>query len=178
MTAQYARVRAAGAPAASLAIVLALAAVPPSWAAEPTRTKIAIFDFELEDRSAGDGITVEGAADAEHLRRSAQEAHRLLAASGRYSIVDASSAADELIAAGGLRHCSGCEAQLARTLGADQSLAGFVTRITRTEYTLQIVVRDARSGAIVSNAFTGLRMGANYSWPRGVRSLVSNRILD
>jgi hypothetical protein len=57
-------------------------------------------------------------------------------------------------------------------------MAGIITRITRTEYTLQIAVRNTGTGAIVSNAFTGLRMGANYSWPRGVKWLVNNRILQ
>ncbi len=36
---------------------------------------------------------------------------------------------------------------------------------------------DAHSGAVVSNAFTGLRMGANYAWPRGVTWLMQNKIL-
>lgn len=164
--------------AAGLAFALSLSAVQPSNTAEPALVKIAVFDFELDDRSAGGGIIAPDAADAEHLRLSAEEARRLLAASGRYSIVDASGAAEAVSAAGGLRNCNGCEGPLARKLGAEQSMAGILTRITRTEYTLQIVVRDARTGAVLSNAFTGLRMGANYSWPRGTKWLVSNRILD
>ena len=81
-------------------------------------------------------------------------------------------------AAGGVRSCNGCEGRLAGSLDADQSMAGIVTRVSRTEYTLQIVVRDARTGAIVSDSFTGLRMGANYAWPRGVKWLMDNRILS
>ena len=56
-------------------------------------------------------------------------------------------------------------------------MVGVLTRVNRTEFTLQILVRDARSGAVVSNNFTGLRMGANYAWPRGVKWLMENRIL-
>jgi hypothetical protein len=56
-------------------------------------------------------------------------------------------------------------------------MVGVFTRVSRTEYTLQILVRDAQTGAVVSNASTGLRMGANYSWPRGVKWLMDNRIL-
>jgi hypothetical protein len=51
-------------------------------------------------------------------------------------------------------------------------------RVSRTEYTLQIIVRDARTGAILSNAFSGLRMGANYAWPRAVTSMLDNNILQ
>jgi len=57
-------------------------------------------------------------------------------------------------------------------------MVGIFTRVNRTEYTLQILVRDAQSGAVVSNNFTGLRMGANYAWPRGVKWLMTNRILS
>ena len=56
-------------------------------------------------------------------------------------------------------------------------MIGLVTRVTRTEYTLQIVVRDAGSGEVVSNSFTGLRMGTNDTWPRGVKSLMTNQVL-
>jgi hypothetical protein len=162
----------------SLAVGLSVCAAQPPAAAEPSTVKVAVFDFELDDRSAGSGIIELDAADAEHLRLSTEEARRLLAAANGYSLVDTSSVAPEVSAAGGIRHCNGCEGPLARKLGADQSMAGIITRITRTEYTLQIAVRNTGTGAIVSNAFTGLRMGANYSWPRGVKWLVNNRILQ
>lgn len=144
-------------------------------AAEPVR--IAVFAFELDDRSAGGSVIEPDAADAEHLKLSTEEARRLLAESGRYEIVDTTGATQALRVAGGVRHCNGCEGALAGQLGAEQSLAGILTRITRTEYTLQIVVRDSASGEILANRFTGLRMGANYAWPRGTRSLVNNSIL-
>jgi hypothetical protein len=161
----------------AMATALMLFAIQPSKAAEPG-VKIAVFDFELNDRSAGGGIIAQDAIDTEHLKMSTDEARRMLAESGRFRIVDAGSAAGDVIAAGGIQHCNGCEGSLARTLGADQSMAGIVTRVNRTEYTLQILVRDAQTGAVVSNAFTGLRMGANYAWPRGVKWLMTNRILS
>jgi hypothetical protein len=163
--------------AASLAAALTVFAMSPSEAAEPEVVKIAVFDFVLDDRSAGRGIVGPDAIDSENLIKSTEEARRLLADSGRYSIVDASAAADEVTSAGGIQHCNGCEVPLAAKLGADQSMVGVFTRVSRTEYTLQILVRDAQTGAVVSNASTGLRMGANYSWPRGVKWLMSNRIL-
>lgn len=57
-------------------------------------------------------------------------------------------------------------------------MIGVVTRVSRTEYTFQALVRDTRTGEIVSNDSTGLRMGANYSWPRGVKWLMKNRVLS
>jgi Protein of unknown function (DUF2380) len=163
--------------AASLAGVLAVFAIQPSEAAGPEPTKIAVFDFALDDRSAGRGIIDQDATDTENLKLSTEEARRLLSDSGRYSIVDARSAAPEVLSAGGIQHCNGCEGPLAKELGADQAMIGVFTRVSRTEYTLQILIRDTASDAVVSNASTGLRMGANYSWPRGVKWLINNRIV-
>ena len=164
--------------AASLAAALTVFAIQPSKAAEPGLVKIAVFDFELDDRSAGGGIIGQDAIDTENLKMSTEEARRMLSASGRYSTVDAGSVASEVISAGGIQHCNGCEGPLAKKLGADQSMVGVFTRVNRTEYTLQILVRDTQTGAVVSNNFTGLRMGANYAWPRGVKWLMDNRILS
>ncbi len=58
-----------------------------------------------------------------------------------------------------------------------ESLICVVTKISMTEYVVQLQVRDARSGEVVSKYSTGLRMGANYSWSRGVRSLMKNEML-
>ena len=146
-------------------------------AAETTPVKIAVFDFVLDDKSAGGGIVAADAVDIENLKKSTAEARRLLSGSGRYTIIDASSTVADLEAAGGILGCNGCEGPLARKLGADQSMVGVITRVARTEYTLQVLVRDANSGKVLSNDHTGLRLGANYSWPRGVRWLMTRKIL-
>jgi len=155
--------------AAILAAALALHVVQPSQAAEPQVVKIAVFDFELKDTSAGGGPD---AIDAEHLEASTEEARSRLSASGQYSVVDTSAVAGELMSAGGILKCNGCDGPLAESLGADQSLVGYVTRVSRTEYTVSLAVRDVRTGEVISSGFTGLRLGANYAWPRGVRWLM------
>jgi Protein of unknown function (DUF2380) len=172
-----ARKKGLSASAASFAVALGLFTLQSPEATEPEPLKIAVFDFVLDDRSAGRGIIEQDAADTENLRLSTEEARRILSDSGGYSIVDAGSAADDVLSAGGVQHCNGCEGPLAKELGADLAMIGVFTRVSRTEYTLQILVRDTGTDAVVSNASTGLRMGANYSWPRGVRWLMNNRIL-
>jgi hypothetical protein len=77
-----------------------------------------------------------------------------------------------------LRSCRGCIGPITRRLGAEQAVIGTIKRINRTEYTLLIQFFDAKSGEPVANFFTGLRMGANYAWPRGVTWLMKNRILS
>src|SRR5436190_11687971 len=163
-----------------LAPAIVLAALAVAGAAEtavPPPIKMAVFPFELEDFSAGAAYVPPDDIDREQLRLSTEEARRLIAASGRYQLVDVSAVNDEAAKAGKLRDCDGCDARIAAGLDADQSMIGIVTRITRMEYAVTYKVRDVRSGAIVAVAQTDLRMGANVAWRRGARWLIENRLL-
>jgi hypothetical protein len=159
-------------------IVLAsLAAAGAAETAAPSPTKMAVFPFELEDFSAGAAYVPPDDIDREQLRLSTEEARRLIAASGRYLLVDVSAVNDQAAKAGKLRDCDGCEARIVAGLGADQSMIGIVSRITRMEYAVTYKIRDARSGALVDVKQTDLRMGANVAWSRGARWLIENRLL-
>jgi hypothetical protein len=161
-----------------LAPVMVLAALAGATeAVGQSPIKMAVFPFELEDFSAGAAYAPPDDIDREQLRLSTEEARRLIAASGRYQLVDVSTVNDQAAKAGKLRDCDGCDARIAAGLDADQSMIGIVTRITRMEYAVTYKVRDARSGAIVAVAQTDLRMGANVAWSRGARWLIENRLL-
>jgi hypothetical protein len=169
----------------SIALILApaiiLAALAAAGAAEtvaPSPIKMAVFPFELEDFSGAAGYVPPDDIDREQLRLSAEEARRLIAASGRYQLVDVSAVNDQAAKAGKLRDCDGCEARIAAGLDADQSMIGIVTRVSRTEYAVTYRIRDARSGTIVAVEQTDLRMGANVAWSRGARWLIQNRLLE
>ena len=71
-----------------------------------------------------------------------------------------------------------CDVAIARKLGADQSLVGVVTRITRTDYAVTFKLRDAQTGSPIDVEQTDLRIGANYSWDRGAAWLIKNRLLE
>lgn len=140
--------------------------------------KLALFDFELEDFSAGAAFTGDSPADAARLKDVTGEARRLIAQSGRYSLVDISSADTEAVKEHWLRKCDRCDADVASRLGAEQSLVGIVTRISRTEYTVRFRISDARTRTVIFSKQTDLRMGADYSWSRGVAWLIKNRLLE
>jgi hypothetical protein len=140
--------------------------------------KLAVFEFELEDFSGGAGIIPESDQDREQLRLATETTRRLLAESGRYSLVDVSGADGADVSAHSLRLCDGCDAAIAGKLGADQSLVGIVSRITRTDYAVTFKLRDTRTGAPIAVEQTDLRIGANYSWNRGAAWLIKNRLLE
>ena len=161
-----------------LAPAMALAAAQAAETAAPSPVKIAVFPFELEDFSAGAAYVPPDDIDREQLRLSTEEVRRLIAASGRYQLIDVGNANDQAASAGKLRDCDGCDARIAAGLDADQSMIGIVTRITRMEYAVTYKIRDARSGALVDVKQTDLRMGANVAWSRGTRWLIENRLLE
>jgi hypothetical protein len=134
--------------------------------------KIAVFPFELDDYAAA---AKEG--QAQYLQQSTEEAKRQLQESGRYSLVDTAHADMAAAQGQGLRNCSGCAASIAKQLGADQALVGVVTRVSNTEYLVKFQVSDARTGNVIGDYATDLRMGADYSWSRGVRWLMQNQML-
>ena len=149
-------------------------------AAAAAPVKIAVFPFELEDFSPAvkqGGTSQPVPSTEEALAQSTEEAKQQLLQSGRYSIIDTAGADLGAAKGQGLRNCGGCEADIAMKLGADQALIGVVTKISMMEYTVRIQVSDARNGEIVSRFATDFRMGADYSWSRGVRSLMKNRML-
>ncbi|MGO9673491.1 MAG: DUF3280 domain-containing protein [Methylocella sp.] len=137
-----------------------------------------MFDFELDDFSGGAGIAGDPAADLKHLDEVTSEARKLIAASGRYALVEVSGAEGEGVKDRTLRQCHGCEAAIAEKLGADQSFLGIVTRISRTDYVVQFQIRDAHTGAVILKQSSDLRIGADYSWFRGARALIRDHLLD
>jgi hypothetical protein len=146
-------------------------------AAAPQRIKLAVFDFELEDSSAGASATGETPSDAAQLAAVTNDVRQLFVQSGRYRLV-AVGDADGAVKGRTLHDCGGCDAAIALKLDAQESLVGVVRRVSRTEYTVRFQIRDTTTGAVVADADSGLRMGADYSWSRGAVRLIKDRLLE
>jgi hypothetical protein len=150
--------------------VLLAGAVAATAAAGSPVVKLAVFAFELDDFSAALSAGSPNPADDAALARVTEQVRRLLRESGRYEMVTVAESKS-------LRDCNGCDAPLALEAGAEQSFVGVVKRISRTEYQVHFQLRDAMTGALISEADTGLRMGAMDSWNRGALRLVKDRLL-
>jgi Protein of unknown function (DUF2380) len=153
------------------ALTASLPALPTAASAP---VNLAIFDFELEDKSAASS---EIPSDTKELENTTEAIRQLLSQSTRYRLVAVDGDPDATNA-GVLHDCSGCDAGIALKLGADQSFVGVIRRISRTEYTIRFQLRDARTGSLIAAGDSGLRMGANYSWSRGAVHLVRDRLLE
>jgi hypothetical protein len=140
--------------------------------------KLAMFDFELEDFSAGASSAGTASSDVTQLAKVTEMVRQLFAQSERYRLIDVGGVDAPAARTHTLRDCNGCEADIALKLGAQQSLVGVVSRISRTEYVVKFQVRDARTGTVVAAGDSGLRMGADYSWSRGAARLVKDQLLE
>src|SRR5213082_599655 len=138
--------------------------------------KIAVFDFELEDVSPASLLLGETTSNAADMERVSSEARRVLAQSGRYSLIDVSKVDAKPVTERSLRDCDGYETAIALQLGAEQSLVGVVRRVTQTDYYVLVRIRDARTGKMLDEEEANFAGGAD-GWASGVRMLIKHQVL-
>lgn len=146
----------------------------PGWAGEP-RTA-AVFDFELIDNSIEGEKRGVDPAETARLELISDLLREKLAASGQYEIVPTAPAAADIEDAGYIHSCNGCDARIARTLGARLAITGQVFKMSTLILNIKIAVRDAESGKLLRHVNADIRGNTDESWSHGVRWLVRNRL--
>jgi hypothetical protein len=158
------------------------AMIVPSTAASarPGAVKIAVFGFELEDLTPAEAYVGKPAAkddsSQKELRMATEAAREELASSGRYTIVSVDGADAKPVMDHTLRNCGGCEAAIARKLGAQQSMLGIVRRVTQTDYYILVVIRDANTGKILDSEAANFA-GGDEGWASGAKVLIMYQVL-
>jgi hypothetical protein len=170
--ARFARIGSLVFLALSLGYLPALAKEDP----KPAAIKIAVFDFELDDQRPAAALLNQGSSPASALHKVSSAARLELAGSGKYNVIDASGTDMNTVANKSFRSCDGCEATLARALGADQALIGVVKRATQTDYYLWMQIRDARTATILDQQAANFA-GDEDGWASGARMLIRHQIL-
>jgi hypothetical protein len=158
----------------ALFMVSAMVSVPAIGTAQ--ERSAAIFDFELTDTSRVDQLAPH---DAEHRTRLAEVSERLrkrLAESGRFVIVDIAPVAREAEASN-LQSCGGCDITLAGKLGADLAITGMVHKVSNLVLRMMILVRDAKTGAVLAVARASMRGDTDETWTRTIDWLARHRLL-
>jgi hypothetical protein len=140
--------------------------------------KLAVFDLELDDFSAGGPLAGESADETARLQRMTKLTRDLLSQSGLFEIVDVSRSSSVMAAERWLRKCNGCDADAARELGADMSFVGFFRKISVMEQYLELRIRDARTGQLLHVSQTDLRGETDESWSRALKFLVKYELVE
>jgi Protein of unknown function (DUF2380) len=140
-------------------------------AAEPAKT--AVFDIEFLNMSQ----EREQPDEAQRLVLASEELRRLLKSSDQIALVDLQPRAEEIRAMAPLYRCNGCDEQIARELGAELAVSGFVQKTSNLILSFVVTIKDAHSGQVVRAGQVDIRGNNDETWLRGVRWLVKNRLL-
>ncbi|HEX2727049.1 MAG TPA: DUF3280 domain-containing protein [Beijerinckiaceae bacterium] len=140
-------------------------------------TAAAIFDFDFTDTSLEASPSSVRPDEARRLVLAADRLRELLREAG-IAAVDLGPARDRIERARPLRACNGCEAEVARELGAALAVTGMVHKVSNLILTVDVMIRDARTGAVLRTGRADIRGNTDESWLRGVGYVVRNRLLD
>jgi hypothetical protein len=159
-------------PAVPFLVVLLALALPPAGAAEATR-EVASFGVLFLNTSP------EQTSPDEERRVAALEARlrKGMEGSGRYTFVDTGPVAEKADRYANLAHCNGCDARLAKELGADLALTGEVQKTSNLILSISVYIRDAETGQLVGGGSADIRGNTDESWRRGIDYILRNRIL-
>lgn len=163
---------------ASVVLCVVIAVATPARAQPASPIRLAVFDLELDDFTAGGPIAGESLEETARLRRMTGLARQLLRESGLFEIVDVSGAGDQRVKDHWLRKCNGCDADIARELGADMSFVCFFRKISVMEQYLEFRIRDARTGQLLNVSQTDLRNETDESWSRALRFLIKHQLVE
>ena len=151
-----------------------LASAAPAHAADPP--KLAVFDFEMLDTSLEGQMHGKRADEEARLMRSGDQARKELAASGKFQVLDISpvnAAAHQ----SNLQACGGCDAKLARQLGADLEITGVVQKISSVILNIKLFLRDAHTGRLITVASADTPGNTDEIWSHTMHYLVHERLL-
>jgi hypothetical protein len=157
------------------ALVALMLLLPVSAHADPP--KAAVFDFELLDTSLQGEMDGARSDEAQRLIRTSEQIRRGLAESGKFAILDIAPVNDAAHAAN-LQACGGCDVDLAQKLGADLAITGVVQKVSNLILSLNIYLRDAHSGELITSMSADFRGNTDESWQRTASYLLRNRLLE
>jgi hypothetical protein len=158
-----------------LRLVLAALAVlltAPAFAVQ----KAAVFPFDLRDaEQEGEVVPQFKDEDLRRLKVVADELKALMVKDGRYEVVDLAPLAADIEKASPFNRCDGCEAEIALKAGADLAVTGFVDKLSDALISLQLFVRDVKTGDIKRAMSAEIRGNTDELWLHGLRWLWRNR---
>lgn len=159
-----------------VALGLALLVTGFAHAEDAPAKSIAILDFELIDDQEA---TVPDHTLGPRLSAISAQLREEFAAKGLYRVVDITPAAAliaKLKTTQEFRLCNGCEVEVAKALGTDRVLIGWVQKVSNLILNLNVQIEDGKTGEILLNKSVDLRGNTDLTWRRGVSYLVQSMV--
>lgn len=150
------------------------------WAALPgaagAAEKAAVFPVELFDPGASYGTRTRP-VDARKLTLVTDELRSALRDKAGLEIVDTAPKADVVAKEGPLYKCNGCAADIAKSLGADLVVTGYVEKGSGQIFNLSVSIAEADTGKVVRGGQVTIRADTDDTWAHAMRWVVKNRLL-
>jgi hypothetical protein len=149
------------------------------WASSPVHAyppKVAVFDFELLDTSLQGEVDGPRADEQRRLKEVTDQLRKGLAEAGEFVLVDIAPV-NAAAHASNLQACGGCDVQYAQQLGADIAITGLVQKVSALILNMNIYLRDARTGRLITSMSADFRSNTDESWSRAMSFLLRNRLL-
>ncbi|NEU12536.1 DUF3280 domain-containing protein [Methylobacterium sp. BTF04] len=138
--------------------------------------KAAIFGVELFDPGVAGGRK----ARPDEIRRLGlvtEELRKALTADNVVEPVDVGPQAAEIAKQAPLYKCDGCAATIAKTLGADLAVSGYVEKGSNQIFNLTVTIAEAATGKVVRGGRVVIRADTDDTWAHAMRWVVKNRLL-
>ena len=155
-------------------VILMLLSGTVAYAADPP--KLAVFDFEMIDKSLEAEMHVKRPDEQARLMKVGDQVRKELDESGKFQIIDIApinAAAHQ----SNLQACGGCDVKLAQQLGADLAITGVVQKVSNVILNINVYLRDVQTGKLLAGASADMRGNTDESWSRATHYLVRERLL-
>lgn len=157
-----------------IVVLFALFLSFPAWAAQKT----AVLPFDMRDASQdGEYVPQFKPADLERLKLVAEELKTLMTKDERYEVMDLTPWAADIDKAYPFSKCDGCDLEIGQKAGADLAVMGYVDKLSDALISLQVFVRDVKSGEMVKTMSAEIRGNTDELWLHGIRYLWRNRFM-
>ncbi|MFL6361805.1 MAG: DUF3280 domain-containing protein [Nitrososphaeraceae archaeon] len=164
---------------ATIVRVLGLVIAPMLLAGSPAASeplRAAVFDFELLDTSLQGAVNGPQPEEQRRLNEVTELLRKGLAVGGKFVVLDIASV-NAAAHASNLQACGGCDVQYAQKLGADLSITGLVQKVSALILNMNIYLKDAHTGQLITVMSADFRSNTDESWSRTMSYLLRNRLL-
>ncbi len=159
----------------SLRLTLYALLLLPAFATHAAPVRAAVFGFQWDDTSLQGEIEGKNPTETARVQMLDTLLNEKLTQAG-YDLVDTAPVATQ-IKQQDFQNCAGCDVALARRLGANVSVVGWVQKVSNLILDINLVIRDAKTGDIVRAGSVSIRGNTDESWRRGLDYLLTERIL-
>jgi len=155
------------------AVALTLGLSPPGAAGAASAVLLGVT---LIDTSTEGDYNPPRADEAARIAMLDAELSQALADRG-WQMIDRAALTADLAAIVNPADCNGCDARLARRLGADFAVTAEVQKVSNLILTINVLIRDAESGKLVAAGTAEIRSNTDRAWHRGLAYVLRNRIV-